>query len=314
MSAERADGRPEGPAADADAPRPAGPAYDYLLAVGPSRSGTTFLYRALNAHPGFRAPEIKEAHYYRSARRLERALAGLRGSGAMLLDVADTAWLDPRLDRVSALAAGGARILLVVLLRPHRDWARSMLAYRRSRVLPALPAILAGPGGLERAVLRDALTAEALERIFALGADVLAIEFEALTGEPAGVLDALARLCRTAPFGRIDTAPVNPAERARFAPLAGAAKLAAWALRAAGARRTLQALKDEPRLVRLVFRPAGADELPALSEAAAARLDRREAECRAAVAAAGEPVAPGLWLARAAPRPAASRSGPRLPE
>ena len=80
------------------------------------------------------------------------------------------------------------------------------------------------------------------------------------------------------------------------------AKLAAWALRAAGARRTLQALKDDPRLVRLVFRPAGADELPALSEAAAARLDRCEAECRAAVAAAGEPLGDGLWLARAAPR------------
>ena len=98
--------------------RAPGPAYDYVLAVGPGRSGTTFLYRALNAHPGFRAPEIKEAHYYRSARRLERALAGLRGSGAMLLDVADTAWSDPRLDRVSALAADGVRILLVVLLRP----------------------------------------------------------------------------------------------------------------------------------------------------------------------------------------------------
>ena len=287
----------------------AGPAYDYLLAVGPGRSGTTFLYRVLNAHSGFHAPEIKEAHYYRSARRLERALAGLRGSGAVLLDVADTAWSDPRLDRVSALAAGGARILLVVLLRRHRDRARSMLAYRGSRVLPALPALMAGPGGLERAVVRDALTAAALKRIFALGADVLAIEFEALAGEPARVFDALARLCRTAPFGAVDTAPVNRAERARFAPLAAAAKLAAWAMRAAGARRTLQALKDNPRLVRLVFRPACADERPALSGAAAARLDRCEAECRAAVAAAGEPLGPGLRIARAAPR-----SGLRLPE
>ena len=289
----------------------AGPAYDYLLAVGPGRSGTTFLYRALNAHPEFRAPEIKEAHYYRSARRMERALEVLRGSGAVLLDVADTAWSDPRLARVSALAEGGTRILLVVLLRRHRDWARSMLAYRRSRVLPALSALLAGPGGLEPAVVRDALSAEALERIFALGADVLTIEFEALAGEPRRVLNALARLCRTAPFGRIDTAPVNRAERARFAPLAAAAKLAALALRAAGARRTLQALKDDPRLVRLVFRPAGPGGLPALGEAAAARLDRREAACRAAVAAAGEPLGEGLWLARAPPRP---RSGPQRPE
>ena len=210
----------------------------------------------------------------------------------MLLDVADTAWSDPRLDRVAALCAGGARILLVVLLRRHRDWARSVLAYRRSRVLPALPAVLAGRGGPERAVVRDALTAAALERIFALGANVLA-------AEPGRVLDALARLCRTGPFGRIDAAPVNRAERARFAPLAAAAKGAAWALRAAGARRTLQALKDDPRVVGIVFRRAGADELPALSGEAAARLDRCEAACRAAVAAAGEPLGDGLWLARA---------------
>ena len=291
-----------------------GPAYDYVLAVGPSRSGTTFLYRALNAHPGFCAPEIKEAHYYRSARRLARALAGLRDSGAMLLDVADTAWSDPRLDRVSALCAGGTRILIVVLLRRHRDWACSVLAYRRSRVLPALPALLAGPGGLERAVVRDALTAKALERIFALGADVLAIEFEALVGEPGRVLDALARVCRTVPFESIDAAPVNRAERARFAPLAATAKLAAWALRAAGARRTLQALKDDARVVGLVFRRAGADELPALGGAAGARLDRIEAACRAAVAAAGEPLGEGLWLVRAgadAASPPGTRSGLR---
>ena len=117
----------------------AGPAYGYVLAVGLSRSGTTFLYRRLNAHPGFSAPEIKEAHYYRSARRLERALGGLRDSGAMLLDVADTAWSDPRLAEVSVLA-GRYRILVVVLLRRHRDRVRSTMAYRRSRVLPALPA------------------------------------------------------------------------------------------------------------------------------------------------------------------------------
>ena len=49
-------GRP-GAAADR-----AAPVYDYVLAVGPHRSGTTFLYRALAAHPGFRAPEIKEAY------------------------------------------------------------------------------------------------------------------------------------------------------------------------------------------------------------------------------------------------------------
>ena len=156
-----------------------------------------------------------------------------------------------------------------------------------------------GRGAPGRAVVRDALTA-ALERIFALGADVLVVEFEALAAEPGRMLGALAGVCGTGPFEGIDAAPVNRAERARFAPLAAAAKLAAWALRAAGARRVLQALKDDARVVGIVFRHAEADELPALGEAAGARLDRIEAACRAAVAAAGEPLGDGLWLARGA--------------
>ena len=283
-----------------------GPAYDYVLAVGPGRSGTTFLYRLLNAHPAFCSPEIKEAHYYRSARRLARALGRLRGSGAMLLDVADTAWSDPKLSDVAGLAGRGWRILVVVVLRQHRDWARSTMAYRLSRVVPAIPAWLSGRGGLERAVVRDSLTATALERIFALGADVLTIEFEALTGRPGTVLDALARLCRTKPFDTVAGAPVNRAEQARFAPLAAVAKLAAWGLRTIGARQLLQALKDDPRVVGLVFRPLGTAAFPVLSEAAAARLDRHQAACLAAVQAASERLIEGLWLARAAPadRPA----------
>ena len=295
-------GEPRGVDAPDGAPG-AGPAYDYVLAVGPSRSGTTFLYRALNAHPGFCAPEIKEAHYYRSPRRLARALRELRGSGAMLLDVANTAWPDPRLANVAQLTESGVRILLVVLLRRHRDQVRSTIAYRKSRVLPALPGWFSGRAGLERAAVRDSLTPEALRRIFALGADVLTVEFEVLAERPGPVLDALARLCATRPFGRVGEAAVNAAQRARFAPLAAAAKLAAVALRAAGARRALQALKDDPRIVSLVFRPAAASERPALSGAAAAHLDRREQACRAAVEAASEPLGEGLWLARAAPRP-----------
>ena len=275
-----------------------GPAYDYVLAVGPGRSASTFLYRLLNAHPAFTAPEIKEAHYYRSARRLARARRGLPGAGAMLLDVADTAWSDPRLANVAALVGRGHRILVVVLLRRHRDWARSTMAYRRSRVLPAL---LAGRGGLERAVVRDSLTAAALERIFALGADVLTIAFEVLTEQPNTVLAEMARLCRTRPFGDVEAQPVNRAARARCPPLAAAAKLAAAALRGLGAWRLLQALKDNPRLVGLFFRPARATERPALSAAAVERLDRHEAACRAAVAAASERLGEGLWLARGAP-------------
>lgn len=290
-------------AEDAGAAPGARAAYDYVLAVGPSRSGTTFLYRRLAAHPAFTAPEIKEAHYYRSARRLARGLGTARGSGAMLLDVADTAWSDPRLTKVADLVRSGLRVLVVVLHRRHRDHARSLMAYRRSRVLPALPGLLAGPGGLERAAVRDGLTPEALERIFGLGADVLVVGFEELTAGPGRVLDEMARLCGAAPFDGVDAEAVNRSEAARSVALAAAAKLVAWTLRSLGARRLLQALKDDPRLVRMVFRPARPAEKPALSDAAAADLDRREAACRAAVEAACEPLGDGLWLARGATGP-----------
>lgn len=272
------------------------PVYDYLLVVGPSRSGTTYLYRALNAHSAFHAPEIKEGYYYRSRRRLARALDGLCGTGTMLLDVADTAWSDQRLGRVRGLVADGRRVLVVVLLRQQADQALSTMAYRRSRVLPAVPELLNGRGGLERAAVRDTLTVEALERIFALDVDVLIIGFDALVSEPRQTLDVVARLCGAPPFAHIDPAPINPAQVARFAPLAALAKLAATALRTLGMRRALQALKDDARVVGLVFRPARAAELPVLSKAAAECLDQRYAACVAAVEAAGEPLGAGVWI------------------
>ena len=146
----------------------AGPAaYDYLLVVGPGRSGSTYLYRLLNAHPAFATPQIKEGHCYRSTRRFDRALRGPRKSGAILLDVANTAWADPRLASVSDLCRRGHRVLLVVLLRRHRERAVSVMAYKRSRVLPA---VFAGPGGIERDALEQSLSAQALARIFTLGA------------------------------------------------------------------------------------------------------------------------------------------------
>ena len=218
---------------------PSSPAYDYVLVVGPGRSGTTFLYRLLNAHPAFAAPEIKEGYYYRSVRRFDRARRKLRRSDTILLDVADTAWADPRLAVVTALHRRGWRTLVVVLLRRHRERAISVMAYRQSRV-PFTSA-----GALERAALRDSLTDQALAGIYALGADVLTVGFDALVGNPRAVLDVMARLCRTPGFAPPATSPVNQAVQARHPLLGGAAKLAAVLLRSAGARRLLQALKDD---------------------------------------------------------------------
>ena len=298
-------GIPEAPGREAAAPPPmpgrhgteldgtrrSGASYDYVLVAGPGRSGSTFLYRLLNAHPAFCAPEIKEGHYYRSARRFERARRRLGRSNAILLDVANTAWSDPRLAAVTALRRCGWRILVVVLLRRHRERAVSVMAYRESRMA------FASARRLERAALRDSLTAPALGRIHALGVDVLAVGFDTLTGDPGAVLGTMARLCGTRGFAPPDPRPVNPAVRARVPLLGAAAGLAASVLRAASARRLLQALKDEPRVGRLFFRPAPAAPRFRLSAEAAALLDRRFDACLAAVVAASVPLGDGLWFA-----------------
>ena len=122
----------------------------------------------------------------------------------------------------------------------------------------------------------------------------------ALVGQPRTVLDAMARSCRTQSFGFASADPVDRADRARFAPLAGTAKLAVLALRGLGALRLLQALKDDPRLAGLFFRPADPAAIPVLGDAAAARLDLCYAECLAAIAAASERLDEGPWLTRVA--------------
>ena len=274
--------------------------YDYVLVAGPGRSGSTFLYRLLAAHPAFAAPAIKEGGYYRGVRRFERARLG--ASSAILLDAANLAWNDPALVNLAALARRGHRILVVVLLRRHSERAASVIAFRRSRVLPAL---FLSARGQERAALRDSLTPAALERIHGLGVDVLTLAFETLTTEPGTVLGIMARLCATAPFGSPAPAPVNPSVAARNRALAGAGKLAAVLLRRAGAHRLLQRLKDDPRIMRLFFRPAGAPDRVRLGAGAAACLDRRFEACLGTVEDAGERLTTGVWFRPAGAAPAA---------
>ena len=132
---------------------------------------------------------------------------------------------------------------------------------------------------------------------------MLTVRFDALTREPGTAFPVLARLCGSAPFAPPFPPPANPSVRARNTVLAAAAKLAAVLLRRVGLHRTLQRLKDDPRIARLVFRPAtGADGIR-LDAATEALLERRYEACLATVEASSERLAPGIWLRRAG-RPA----------
>ena len=284
----------------AASPPGAAPPSDYLLVVGPGRSGSTFLYRSLKGRAGFASPAIKDAYYYRSPRRFERALRRIRAAArsAILLDVANRAWCDPwLLAGVEELRRQGRRVLLVVLLREHRERAASVMAFRRSR----------GTGGsraaLEGAAVRDSLTPEDLARLFGMGVDVVTIDFRTLVGRTGTVFGVLADLCGVPRFEPVDLAPVNAAVRARSRRLSFAGRLAAVVLRGAGCRRLLQRLKDSPLVMGIFFRPGGAagDPLP-LGAAAGDLLARRFAACRRAVDESCERLAAGVWLNRAAPR------------
>ena len=277
---------------------PAAPCrYDYLLVVGPGRSGSTFLYEILKRHPDYVFPEIKEGYYYRSprlfARLHQRAVAG---SGRILVDIANLAYRDPRLTRgVSALRSKGTRILLVVLLRDYRDRAVSMIRFARSR---GRPVVWMGPRMLEQRIVRERLTPAAVRGLLHLDADLLCIHFDALTRNTQACLDALASTCGSGPFASCGAGAVNEPVDARNLLLASAATLARAMLRRLGLRRMLQSLKENASLQHLLFVPLRERERPALSRASEATLDAAFRECSALIADSSQPLGRGVYLRR----------------
>ena len=277
---------------------------DYLLVVGPGRSGSDFLYRILRAHPDYAFPEIKEGAYYRSLRAFRRARGKVRPAGALLCDIANDAYHDPRLiPGIRALQRQGVSILMLVLLRNHRERALSAMRFRRSR---GRPSALRGARYLEDSVVRDRLTPARLEDIFGLDVDVLTVGFPALVDDTERCLARLGSLCGTGPFDSIATEPVNESTRARFVWLATLGWLCAVALRSVGLTRMLQRIKDSRFIAQLFFKPLASDARETgLSEASAHTLDVAHADCWSIVTRVSTRLHDGLFLRRA---PTASRS------
>ena len=271
--------------------------YDYLLVVGPGRSGSTFLYEILKRHPDFAFPEIKEGYYYRSPRVFDRLYRPVADSGRILVDVANLAYRDARLTGgVEALRSRGIEPLLVVLLRDHRDRAVSMIRYAKSR---GRPAVWMGPRMLEKRIVRERLTPAAVRRLLALDADLLCIDFDALTRDTRSCLDVLASLCGSAPFTHRTPPAVNESVASRNLLLASAATLVRTVMRRLGFRRALQSLRETTFLQRLLFVPLRTAERPALSPASERTLDAARRECRSIIGASARLVAGGVQVRRA---------------
>ena len=288
--------------------------YDYLLVVGPGRSGSDFLYRILLTHPDLARPDIKEGYCYRSGSGRRRAQEWRRRNPRrMLPDIANLAYKDAALlPGLARLQDDGCRILLAALLRDHRERAVSMMRFRRSR---GEFAALWGQRRLEKSVLQDRLTPDRLQAIYGAGADVLTIGFPALTANTDAVLDALASVCGIARFpgggqfgpDAYSQYPRNAAMAARSPYLSAGGKLAAAALRRLGLRRTLQNLKDSRRVNRIFLRPLNPErdgDNPQLTGAAARLLESEYAACCALAASGAQQVADGVYF-----RSWTSRSG-----
>ena len=271
--------------------------YDYLLVAGPGRSGSEFLYRLLRDHPGFVFPEIKERYYYRSPRAFRRARKRLdgRGRGQLLCDVANLAYADAKLSRgVETLREEGFRVLLVVLLRDHRDRAISMMRFRRSR---AEFSALLGARRLEAAVVRDRLTSERLAAIFRTHVDVLTLSFSALTQDTGAVMDVLSTLCGAPKFDRTPRQAVNQAVAARSLWLSALGRWCGFALRHLGFRRQLQRIKENEMVNKAFFAPLTDDAgRPRLSEESLKILDASAAACRRMVENSSRQVREGIYL------------------
>lgn len=270
-------------------------AYDYLLVAGPGRSGSEFLYKNLKNNPGFVFPELKEGYYYRSTSRFRKALGRAEADGAVLADIANLAYADPALiSGVEALQDAGRSILLVVLLRDHRDRAVSMMRFRKSR---GEASALRGARRLEEAVVRDRLTPRRLAEIYALDVDVLAVRFPALVDSPEAVLDVLCLLCGVPKPGCVERGVVNRSQRARFVWLSMLGKLLAAALRRLGLGRLLQRLKGSSLAGKLFFVPlAAGEDAPRLSAESAAVLEDAFRECRAWIESESERIREGVYL------------------
>ncbi len=274
--------------------------YDYLLVVGPGRSGSTFLYENLKRHPAFDCREIKDGYNYRTPRRFEKIRQKM-GKEMILTDLSNLAYCDPLLVRgVRALRNNGYRILIVALLREHCARAVSMIRFRKSR---GEFSALFGARHLEEAVVRDRLTPAHLSDIFQLDVDVLTVYFNALTQNPTAFLNSLSNICGASVFDRVALQKVNESVRARNLLFSACGKLIARTLRGARCRRLLQRLKNSDFVNQLFFTARREEQDgPRLSAKNTALLQASFRACCAVVDDASEQIGAGIYFRKASSR------------
>lgn len=236
--------------------------YDYLLSVGPGRSGSTFVYRKLKAHPDVQFPGIKEGYLYRSLGRFEQVRKRI-DEKLILADISNLAYQDPLLScGIKMIKNNGYRVLLILFIREHFDRAISMVRFKKSR---GEFCALKSMSYLEEKVMDDQLMPGQLLNIFQLDVDVLIVYFPVLTQKTEVFLDHLSNLCGISQFNNIEKERVNESVCARNVLLSAFGKVVAIVLRKLGCVSFLQTLKDSNLMKRLFFMKLREDDF-SLSE------------------------------------------------
>lgn len=274
--------------------------YDYLLSVGPGRSGSAFIYQKLKAHPEVEFPGIKEGYLYRSIGRFQKVRKRLNEE-LILADISNRAYQDPLLDwGIKMIKNNGYRILLILSIREHCDRAVSMVRFKRSR---GEFSALWGMNYLEKKVMNDQLMPEQLLNIFQMNVDILIVYFPMLTQKTEVFLGHLSNLCGISQFNNIGKGRVNKSVCARNMLLSAFGKIVALALRKVGCVKFLQTIKDSNFIEKLFF-----TELPendfSLSEKNRKLLNDLYFECCSVVNDFSDQIGKQIYFRKAgAPRP-----------
>ena len=269
--------------------------YDYLLIVGPGRSGSTFMYQKLKAHPDIEFSGIKEGYLYRSLERFKQARKRL-DKRLILADISNLGYQDPLLScGIKMIKNNGYRILLILSIREHFDRAVSMVRFKRSR---GEFCALRGMDYLEKKVMDDQLMPEHLLNIFDVGVDILIVYFPVLTQKTEMFLEHLSSLCGISQFDNIKKERVNESVCARNILLSAFGKVVAITLRKLRCVRFLQTLKDSNLMRRLFFMKLRGDDF-SLSERNKRLLSALYFDCCSIVDDFSHPIAEQIYFRKA---------------
>lgn len=289
-----------------------------FIDVGPGRSGTSWLFEMLDAHPEIATAKVKETDYFNThhARGEAWYLSHFERPGRAVGEVSNMYYVDE--DVAGRIHAFDPGMRIVFNLREPRALLASMISFATRRGMDTRdPAILDAPigrimgSGYDRRLAAGATTRgdevplaqavmlsrfiEPFRRTFAEDR-IYYLVYERIAREPLALLAEIYGFLGVSPDFVPDRAAevVNAAIEPRARWVGALVPKISFALRSMGAYRLLTAAHRSRAIKRALYRqPGGARAMPPLSRALERRLDEERERLIAAF-----PVLREHWQAR----------------